>query len=52
MAACGDVTVNKLAIDPMRGCEFSTQFVCQPAEGYRPRAGKFHEFHAVYWHEH
>ena len=38
MATCRDVTVNNLTIDPMRGCEFSTQFVCQPAECDRAKA--------------
>ena len=38
MAASRDVTVNKLTVDPMSGCEFSTQFVCQPTECDRAEA--------------
>jgi hypothetical protein len=48
MAACRDVTINKLTVDPMRGCECSAQFVCQPTEGDRPSAGQFDECHVVY----
>jgi hypothetical protein len=47
MAACRDVTVNKLTVDPMRGSEFSTQFVCQPTECDRAKAERLGECHAV-----
>ena len=48
MAACRDVLVNKLTIEAMRGSEFSTQFVCQPAEGDRAKTERLNACHAVY----
>ena len=38
MAASRDVVVHKLTVDPMRGCEFSTQFVGQPTKCDRAKA--------------
>ena len=38
MAASRDVVVHKLTVDPMRDCEFSTQFVGQPTKCDRAKA--------------